>query len=290
MKHLAKTSSAVALMACTISVILSWKLHEANRQIAKLQSQNLEEAKIVSALPRGNLSTGSVEIDQHAPVPDSKDKEEAVLIEAFTSGDANRSEDSIEYLHALRESTRLSLMTRYHDLAEEMNLRPGEASMVFAILTETRNLTIKRASADIRSEQERITALLGTAGYEKWREYERNLPFRKSVGQIQAVLSSNGEKPLNTEQVRFLVSAMAAGSVRPNAELSQAATTFNSSDPDSVRTFREVQLRVEMEKARQISAQAASLLTREQLAALDDVLTEPSRTDLMRRSLRKEQN
>lgn len=184
------------------------------------------------------------------------------------------------YRNAQRASTRVMLMTIYSDLAAAMNLTDAEARQVFDILVDAQ--IASKFGNRSEAARERMVGLLGAARYELWREYERNAPYRDSVAKVQAMLSSTGQQALTPDQARFLVTALsAAASEGPDPALTQLASTFDSSDPASVEGFRRGQLRAASERTRRILTTAASVLTPDQLAALDDVLSEPARRDFM---------
>lgn len=127
------------------------------------------------------------------------------------------------------------LPSQYPDLATELHLSPDEVNRVYELLATQQVETSeafsaaadrtnplaaeearRKAMAAPQTNAEQLAALFG-AKYPQWQEYEKSLPSRRQVTDLQAVLGS-GANALGTAQARPLIAALSAERARISQE------------------------------------------------------------------------
>lgn len=138
-----------------------------------------------------------------------------------------------------RAQMQRTLVSLYPDLGAELHLSPEEVNKLLELIAtqQVENGDAFRAAADrtnptAASEAQRkamaapqsnaaqLAALLG-AKYPQWQEYEKALPSRRQVNELQTLMGS-GANALGAAQARPLIAALSAERARINQEQSDA--------------------------------------------------------------------
>jgi hypothetical protein len=173
---------------------------------------------------------------------------------------------------------RLAIPEQYPGLGRELGLSPAELEKLYDILARQQsNLTAdtmtttgdqpqdaaarqerQRKRAEMRQASEaELKATLGSK-HAQWQEYQKTLPLRQQVSQLQASLGS-GNNALSDSQARPLVTALAAEQARIREEQRLAPAPANR------QGFQETQRLRRAEESRRLLDVAAGHLTTQQL-------------------------
>lgn len=156
-----------------------------------------------------------------------------------------------EYRAAVRAQHRMMLPQSYPDVAKELNLTAEETSALFDLLANQQMESmdgVVSLGADgppdpatvlefqRKAEQRReahaaeLAALLGSAKYAQWQQYQESMGARFQVNRLRDVLDATGH-PLTDEQARPLIAAIAAEQKR---EAERARQESGTPGPDAV--------------------------------------------------------
>lgn len=307
MRNVALVCAAIALVCSVVSFILWRDLHEERQLTLQLRQQMQGMAASAAAaptvpriLPRPATPTAVTAADQAAvsPVTASAAAAVAAARATATSLSIDRTEllKDPEYRKAALAQARLTLDQNYPGLAEELGLTPAQTQEVFDLLAE---LQLERTSATFsltaggqpdqaavtemlrrnqelqRQQDERIAALLGPAGLERFKGYEETRSSRMQAQSVRRTMESAGV-PLSDTQMRPLTDAYIAEQRRQRNDMESMMREI--SQPGAGGQQRALELNMELQEARnrRLVEVARSHLTAQQLerfeASLDQQL------------------
>lgn len=194
-----------------------------------------------------------------------------------------------EYRKARIAQIRASQIEGYPGLVEELGLSGSEADQLFDLLAElqlstnmeTNALAASRADEQTtqqetariqqearRKRQEALGALLGTAKFAQWQQYQQTLPARaQATAQLTSVLAAAGQ-PVSSTQLQPVAAAMALEQRRQSEELQSMFRDAGTMDAQGrAKLQAEVLSRQEQSNRRVLDA-ASAHLSSGQLAAL----------------------
>jgi len=215
-----------ALIAVGGGALHLWRELDASRhQVADLQAQvdsmaaSARQAAVVApapTLPRSEPALApaatSAAPQLAAPAVSKEVEERAAVMRATIASPENVERTKLFF--------KAQLPTQYPDIGKVLGLSPDEVDRLYELLAE-QNANRQRtmgmpageggASALARTMQEQqgeLQSLLGSK-YAKWQEYNTELPTRRQVKDLAAVLGSAGA-PLSDAQSNSLIPALAA--------------------------------------------------------------------------------
>jgi hypothetical protein len=178
----------------------------------------------------------------------------------------------------VRQAQLQRLRSLYADLFKELQLTPeqtdqflqlsvGKASTFLAKFTAPAQGAPDPAPAEAANDREsQMRALLGDAGYARYNEFSDELPARSTVSLLNSQL---GASPLNNEQSASLIQVVKAEPSDLTAGIMGAPDkAFLGSQADIDSFLDQVAA-----SNQRIEQQAANFLSADQLAALNNVLT-----------------
>ncbi len=195
------------------------------------------------------------------------------------------------YREARRRFRQLELMSGHLDLAKALGIPPEKAEQLIALLLERELHYLSENNLNPRDEEERrarqlkneqaqrdqdaeLVALLGVTKFAEWKDYHASLQVRHEVHQLGASLFANGV-PLREDQIEPLISAIQAERARVRQELAEYTESLAWSGGAEAKSHRyRDERRVELgrEVNEGVHAAASAILSKSQLAVLDDYL------------------
>ena len=298
MKKLLLGCAGLALFASVMSVML-WRDLRAERELNAGLQARLTEAEARGArpmalpLPTGRLPTAPAATAR--PEPAATEARAAPSPQTFVPSGRIIERDMLqdpEYRKARLTQIRLQLPERYPGLAEELGLSPEQADRLFDLLAEhqleststplivgangqidqTQLQERQRQQQELRARQDAaLTAMLGDARMDKWREYQQTQAPRQQVMQLGRTLDAMG-MPLSAAQRRPLTEAMVAEQTRQRQEQMAMSRELAASlgpggprDPQTQARLQEENFRRQADSNRRLLDVAATHLTPRQL-------------------------
>jgi hypothetical protein len=288
-------------IVCGIVSVNLWRELRAERQViselrAQLRQQPVAATAAATPLPGFQASA--------RPPDDAPGQQEpAALIASSTDARppaANATANTVnlvveqrelmkdpEYRRAMLAQLRLTLPQTYPGLIEEMGLTEDQANALFDLLAEQqleqtalmtplsgdgsqRNQEQVREyserSQDLtRQRDEKIAALLGNTGRERFKAYEATRPARMQAQSMQRTLESAGA-PLRPEQMRALTDAYVNEQQRQQEDLLSMMRATNVGDA------AEQQMQAQGERNRRLVEAMRPHLTLQQIERLQATL------------------
>jgi hypothetical protein len=189
-----------------------------------------------------------------------------------------------EFRDGMTAGLRTALAQAYPDLAKELNLTPEQANRLLDLISKYRLSSLGNVlgggAADAAGRQNlqaavqenerkrdaEISAMLGDAKYQQWKEYEGSLDARQQVTRLRQTVDTSGQ-PLSQQQERQLITALAAEQRRQTEQaqvLAQPAGASAARDP--LAMMEENARRAEENNRRNVEV-ASSYLNPQQLEA-----------------------
>jgi hypothetical protein len=225
---------SVALVAVSGGAIHLWRQLEASRhQVAdlKAQAESMAASARSAAVPAPAATVARAEpvaapaatsaAVQPAPPAVSKAVQDSVAVMRATIA-------SPENIARSKLTFKAQLPSQYPDVGKVLGLSAEEVDRLYELLAE-QNANRQRAmgmpssdggtsafSRTVQGEKDELQSLLGSK-YAKWQEYNTELPTRRQVRDLTAVLSSAGA-PLSDAQGDSLIPVLAAVEKRNTQE------------------------------------------------------------------------
>ena len=183
---------------------------------------------------------------------------------------------------------RMRVEQNYPGLVEELGLSGEEAERLFNVLAEARlNLesvgavgangqpdaqeSSRRLQALQRQQEESLAALLGTARYSRWQNYQKTGLARMEAVDMGTQLARLGQ-PLSSTQQKSLVTAVIAEQERTREDRERMAEgmarSFNSGNPQAVALLQQEAASLQEQSNRRILEAMGSSLDARQLDLL----------------------
>lgn len=210
------------------------------------------------------------------------------------------------YRSARVRQVRAGLVQQYRELATELALLPNEVNEIFDILAEqqieeraapfpadpyasSETLeAVRREHEVIRNRaNEKLVALIGHDKFLKFEEFRNELPGRRWVNQLSNRIVATGLQPLNSEQSRHLITALAAEERRRADESASFQRIAPTLDHDTFLKVQKENLERAVEGNRKIAELASIHLNSYQLEELRKMLDEPLQLQRLRESQRQ---
>jgi len=212
----------IAVVALGGSTIHLWRELGASRhQVAELQAQarnTAASARAVAAVPAATVAVAQPGKPATAVKP---------AVPADTSAQSRAAElratmASPENLERMKIFFRAQLPGQYPDIGKALGLSPQEVDRLFDLLTK-QNTDRERVfnapqgsdenspqalARERNGEQDELASLLG-GKYQQWKQYNGELPSRRQLQDLGAVLGTGGT-PLSDAQVASLIPALTA--------------------------------------------------------------------------------
>ncbi len=295
MTTLQKTIVAAALTAAVGTGI--YAVHQNSQLSSQIQTLQQEQAPLTAQIQQleqeRNQATNQLAavLDENARLKSNPNATELLKLrgevgplrqraaadqaDASRSGLAKMMSDPAmkEFIHQAQLD---KIKSMFADLVKELKLTPEQADQFYQLINDNASKSLERftspgqttsgSDADNQELGTRLQALLGDAGFARFREYGEEIPARTTVSLLNTQL---GDNPLSAEQNAHLLQVIKA---EPN-NLTQGITgapdpAFLGSQAD-IDTF----LQQVAQSNQRILQQAGSFLTPDQLAALNTVLT-----------------
>jgi hypothetical protein len=206
-----------ALVALGVGVIHLWRQLDVSRhQVASLQAQvdptaasAPQAATAATTAPTASpLAAPTVAAAPAAPPTALTNANQVLAVATIRT-------QSPEGIADAKIFQRGKMPTEYPDVGKVVGLSPDEVTRLYDLLTEqaVRQLTLDTSvpgslDAHAQSERNELASLLGSK-YEKWQKYTTELPTRRQMRDLAAVLSAAGT-PLSDAQLDLLIPAAVA--------------------------------------------------------------------------------
>jgi hypothetical protein len=299
MKKLLLGCAVLALVASVMSVMLWRDLHTERELNAAMQAR-LSEAEARMAQPMASppptaRAPATAAAITARPEPAATEARPAPSPQPSIRTSGINERDMLkdpEYRKARLVQIRLQMPERYPGLAEELGLSPEQADRLFDLLAEhqlemntgtalivgangqideTQLQERQRLQQELRARQDAtLTAMLGDARMDKWREYQQTQGPRQQVMQLGRTLDAMG-MPLSAAQRRPLTEAMVAEQTRQRQEQMAMARELAAvgpgaqRDPQTQARLLEESFRRQADSNRRLLDIAAAHLTARQL-------------------------
>ena len=151
-----------------------------------------------------------------------------------------------DFREAMAPTVRASMVMMYPDLARELGLTPEQAGKLLDLITKHQMASMamtaqsgypdqaamkemsKAMQENSRKQDAEVSALLGEAKYQQWKEYQGTLGVRQQVSRLHEALESNGQ-PLEEYQEKSLIAALAADQKRQAEDGQRSPRTASTS-------------------------------------------------------------
>lgn len=246
---------------------------------ARSRAQPVAEAMPQPAVELNPASAAGAPIAA-APAKPSRDAAAVALVAEYAKRAKTLMGDS-EYRKARLAELRNELKVRYVGLAMYLGISEQQADALINVLAETQ-LSQMAQSAELMAngtapdpaamaemtriqqaleqrQKDALVAMLGTARFEQFQEYEHTQPSRTRVGNLTTLLARSG-RPLTNVQTQSLTAVMVAEQKRRESEAKALA--------DAGQTSPLSQADREVETNRRILENAAKFLDTQQLELL----------------------
>ncbi|MEO6079045.1 MAG: hypothetical protein ABIQ86_04605 [Steroidobacteraceae bacterium] len=308
-----KLVAALAVTVVALSVVAAhmWQqLHEVRVQTAQLRDRitQLQSTQLAAAMMPSAPTTpvagvvGAQMTDQTAtPVPVATGAREKRGTDALIEG-IGKMMASPEGREMMLAQARMILPQQYPDLAKELGLTQAEVEKFFDLLARQQadmagdvlggmpnggaqdrtalEERARKAQERQRTNQAEVTAMLGSK-YPQWQDYQKTLPARRQVNQLQSTLS-NGVDALNDTQSRPLIAALTAEQARIQEEVRNAPRPAGGGPQNAL----EAQLQRAAETNRRLISVASSFLNPQQVEGYRRMLEqEENLSRMMMRSI-----
>jgi RNA polymerase sigma factor (sigma-70 family) len=249
---------------------LELERHQFSNQVAALSAENarLKSGQSANDLLRLRGQVGALR--QQVAASESRTNEPSGGIAKLMNDPATK-----EYM---RKAMADKMRSLYGDLIQELKLTPEQTDQFLGILTGGASKALTQLTggaqgspnqADAGASQDmgtQLRAMLGDAGCARFQEYSQEMPARATLTLLNGQL---GAAPLSAEQSTSLIQIIKA----EPADLTQGILggpdkAFSGSQADVDNFLQQV-----AESNQRILQRAGSLLTSDQLTALDSVLT-----------------
>lgn len=293
-----KYFSVLALVVACFSVIFLWQRLHIESQANDQLRDHVVELELELAR-RGAVAVGASEVPRRmterdvAGVRGSVGNEmtrDAVISAANNLG--QRGETGFRELlkdpeyRKVQKARLFAEISRLNtDLARELRLSPEQAEALFELLAEQqldasiRSLSVETGEVgDLTLQQEEmrdlalqqqsaITGILGPAGYQQYREYQKTLPVRRQLVSWQSVLAA-ANVPLTGDQMTMLVARLAID----EPQIVSSVRSLDPSDPQTPQEVAQRRLDSATERNRRMQEAAQPYLDSAQAEALRTAL------------------
>jgi RNA polymerase sigma factor (sigma-70 family) len=249
---------------------LEQQRNQATQQLAALNEEN-------ARLKSGRNATELLKLRGQVGVLRQQAATNQAKTEPPASGLARMMSDPAmkEYL---RQAQMEKIRSMYADLFKELKLTPDQTDKFLQLFTDMASKSLAKymgptqgtadqAPAEPASELgSQLQALLGDAGYARWKEYSDEIPARTTISLLNSQL---GDNPVSSEQSAKLLQVVKAEPSNLTMGITGAPDkAFMGSQADIVSFLDQVAA-----SNQRIEQQAASFLAPDQLATLNTVLT-----------------
>lgn len=296
--------AALAVVSGIVSVNMWRELH-AERQLTATLRQQLSESQTAMpasisspiqtmlypgpgvAAPAVPMSGGEPEVPEAARPADRPAPAMDVARLIFNQQEMMKDP---EYRKARLAQTRMSAPQNYPGLVEELGLTPEEADRLFDVLAENQlemndvsmlAATIngvppdpsaledasRRRTEMQRRQDEQLMAMLGSARFSQWQDYQQSQGARLQVAQLGRTLDGIGMS-LSPEQSRPLVAAYVAEQKRQRDENQRMFANVQQLGPADQARMMEERHKQQAESNRRIVDAAKPHLSSQQIEAL----------------------
>jgi hypothetical protein len=250
--------------------LLEQQRTQATQQLAALKEEN-------DRLKSGPSATELLKLRGQVGVLRQKAAANEAKTEPPTTGLAKMLSDPAmkEYI---RQAQLEKIRSMYADLFKELKLTPDQTDKFLQLFTDMASKSLAKYTGPTQGTADQtppepaselgsqLQALLGDAGYARWKEYSDEIPARTTISLLNTQL---GETPLSKEQSALLLQTVKAEPSNLTMGITGAPDkAFLGSQADIDSFLGQV-----AESNQRIVQQAASFLPADQLAALNTVLT-----------------
>jgi len=226
-----------------------------------------------------------------AAVPDGKRDSPPSVVPPRTGPVAgmNQGRDPLmdaDYRKARLAEQRMRVQRSLPGLVDELGLSEEEAERFFDLLAENqlnresasrvsrgadglpdREGNLRRQQELQRQQDESIAALLGTARYPQWKQYQQTLRARMEAMNMGTQLTQMGQ-PLNSAQQKSLAAVLIAEDERTRDNRERLARSINPADAQAMAQLEEEAARINEESNRRILEAVGSSLDARQIEML----------------------
>lgn len=274
-----------------------WRDLQSERQLTADLRAQLKEAKAPSRMTTPAAPGASVEVPPvinsgAAPVPRATGTlpptalpPTAASMRQMQPGNGPRTDPA--YRNARLAEMRMRVERTLPGLVEELGLSADDADRLFNVMAESSldaeaasSLSIdangrmdpqesmRRQQAARRQQEESLAALLGTARYAQWQQYQKTLIERMEASTLGTQLAQMGQ-PLSSAQQKSLANALIAERERTRADRERFARSASSATgPQAMAQLEEEAANLQQESDQRLLAAVASSLDARQIDIL----------------------
>lgn len=286
-----RSTAILSLTTAALAATAFWLWRDREQALTRLESSQAGQEALERRAPAVDPSIAAVA----SPATTMVGQPEA------GGGTPEKAEDHLEfqrrlfsdpaYREARRHFRQLELISGHLDLAKALGIPSEKAKQLIAFLVDQEFQYMDRGHFNPRTEEEarirtlqveqavqeqdaELVAMLGERKFAEWKEYQASLQVRHEVRALGASLFAQGA-PLREEQIELLISAIQAERARARQKLVEFTESLVWSGGAEVKSHRyrdkrEVELSAEMTE--RVHDVASGILSKQQLAVLDDYL------------------
>ncbi|MEO8313470.1 MAG: hypothetical protein ABI645_01635 [Pseudomonadota bacterium] len=243
----------VVLSALTIAAVYLWQeLSEVRTQTSELKTHvtELQSARLAAATVPALSPSGAAVLQPSAVETAGAAATSAVALPATAAGAEKKPNNALQEIakqmlgtpegqEMMKAQLRMMLPQRFPDIGKELGLTPAETEKLFDVLAKQQmgqttlgldvlsgngmpdSAAMQEKTRKLQQDQQaELAALLGDK-LPQYQNYQKNLPMRRQVSQLQSTLGT-GNNALSDTQAKPLISALAAEQTRIQQDRSNA--------------------------------------------------------------------
>jgi hypothetical protein len=285
---------AFAVMASIMAVIL-WRDLRTERAVNAGLAAQLVEARTLAARLNAPFEAGlptaqSPNASIVATVPAPAGPDYAALAESRHRAERRAQLADPDYRRSYLVQVRQQVIRSYPGLAQALGLDFDEANSFYEVLAQ-RELDMRDVSLLVedvpddsslearenaigeinRRRDDALTALLGTARFDQFKQYEQERPAWAQLAETTGAMAAVGV-PLKPDQSKALVATLVAEHRRLQTQLNGKIAPQRPNDPGAAANLLELAAQYRVTANQRILESAKAYLTSQQLEALQDSL------------------